>query len=189
MRASCDWRASQASRPRSRGPRVAPGKFLTLVVEATGSPSVWRWRSKITARAGTLVLKSTFHGAAPVETWPIVVKELTVVGSRCGPFPPALALAAIGTGRPAPADFACFLLERCGGSHSLRPEARRDESVTAFAEYRVESMIGEPMKELSDKLVRVVRSAEAILLQVARGGEQQARVVRGMVHASKSSGI
>jgi threonine dehydrogenase-like Zn-dependent dehydrogenase len=41
---------------------------------------------------GTRVLKSTFHGAACVETWPIVVKELTVVGSRCGPFPAALAL-------------------------------------------------------------------------------------------------
>jgi len=37
---------------------------------------------------GTLVLKSTFHGAADVETWPIVVKELTVVGSRCGHFRP-----------------------------------------------------------------------------------------------------
>src|SRR6266478_3304291 len=82
------------------------------------------------------------------------------------PFSAGVGTAAIGTGRPAPADFACFLLERCGGSHSLRPEARRDESVTAFAEYRVESMIGEPMKELSDKLVRVVRSAESILLQV-----------------------
>jgi threonine dehydrogenase-like Zn-dependent dehydrogenase len=38
------------------------------------------------------VLKSTFHGAAPVETWPVVVKEITVVGSRCGPFARALAL-------------------------------------------------------------------------------------------------
>jgi threonine dehydrogenase-like Zn-dependent dehydrogenase len=37
-------------------------------------------------------LKSTFHGAAPVETWPIVVKEITVVGSRCGPFAKAIAL-------------------------------------------------------------------------------------------------
>jgi threonine dehydrogenase-like Zn-dependent dehydrogenase len=37
-------------------------------------------------------LKSTFHGAAPVETWPIVVNELTIVGSRCGPFAKAIAL-------------------------------------------------------------------------------------------------
>jgi threonine dehydrogenase-like Zn-dependent dehydrogenase len=42
------------------------------------------------APRGTLVLKSTFHGAARFETWPIVVNEITVVGSRCGPFRPAL---------------------------------------------------------------------------------------------------
>jgi threonine dehydrogenase-like Zn-dependent dehydrogenase len=39
-----------------------------------------------------VVLKSTFQGAAPVETWPIVVKELSVIGSRCGPFGKAIAL-------------------------------------------------------------------------------------------------
>jgi threonine dehydrogenase-like Zn-dependent dehydrogenase len=47
-------------------------------------------------------LKSTFHGAANVETWPIVVKELTVVGSRCGPFAPALALLRAGRMDPRP---------------------------------------------------------------------------------------
>jgi threonine dehydrogenase-like Zn-dependent dehydrogenase len=46
----------------------------------------------MTQPRGTLVLKSTFHGAAPVETWPIVVKEITLVGSRCGPFAKAIAL-------------------------------------------------------------------------------------------------
>jgi alcohol dehydrogenase len=65
---------------------------FTLTVEATGSPSGLAMAQQITAPRGTLVLKSTFHGAAPVETWPIVVKELSVVGSRCGPFPPALSL-------------------------------------------------------------------------------------------------
>jgi alcohol dehydrogenase len=63
-----------------------------LVVEATGSPSGLAFAQQITEPRGTLVLKSTFHGAAPVETWPIVVKELTVVGSRCGPFAKAIAL-------------------------------------------------------------------------------------------------
>lgn len=63
-----------------------------LVVEATGSPSGFRLAQQMTEPRGTLVLKSTFHGAAPVETWPIVVKEITVVGSRCGPFAKALAL-------------------------------------------------------------------------------------------------
>ena len=63
-----------------------------LVVEATGSPTGLSLAQHVTEPRGTLVLKSTFHGAARVETWPIVVKELTVVGSRCGPFGKAIAL-------------------------------------------------------------------------------------------------
>jgi threonine dehydrogenase-like Zn-dependent dehydrogenase len=65
---------------------------FSLVVEATGSPTGLALAQKINEPRGTLVLKSTFHGAAPVETWPIVVKELTVVGSRCGPFAKAIKL-------------------------------------------------------------------------------------------------
>jgi alcohol dehydrogenase len=65
---------------------------FTLTVEATGSPSGLALAQQITAPRGTVVLKSTFHGAANIETWPIVVKELTVIGSRCGPFPAALDL-------------------------------------------------------------------------------------------------
>lgn len=64
----------------------------SLVVEATGAPSGLALAQQLTEPRGTLVLKSTFHGAAPVEMWPIVVKEITIVGSRCGPFPRALAL-------------------------------------------------------------------------------------------------
>jgi alcohol dehydrogenase len=75
---------------------------FTLVVEATGSPRGLAMAQQITAPRGTLVLKSTFHGAAPVETWPIVVKELTVIGSRCGPFPAALALLRSGRVDPRP---------------------------------------------------------------------------------------
>jgi threonine dehydrogenase-like Zn-dependent dehydrogenase len=63
-----------------------------LLVEATGSPSGFALAQQMTEPRGTLVLKSTFHGAAPIETWPIVVKELNVVGSRCGPFAQAIAL-------------------------------------------------------------------------------------------------
>ena len=63
-----------------------------LVVEATGSPNGLGLAQQMTEPRGTLVLKSTFHGAAPVETWPIVVKEINVVGSRCGPFKKAVAL-------------------------------------------------------------------------------------------------
>ena len=63
-----------------------------LVVEATGSPTGLLLALQMTEPRGALVLKSTFHGAAPVEMWPIVVKEITVVGSRCGPFAKAIQL-------------------------------------------------------------------------------------------------
>jgi threonine dehydrogenase-like Zn-dependent dehydrogenase len=75
---------------------------FTLTVEATGSPSGLALAQQITAPRGTLVLKSTFHGAANVETWPIVVKELTMIGSRCGPFPAALRLLQSGHVNPRP---------------------------------------------------------------------------------------
>jgi threonine dehydrogenase-like Zn-dependent dehydrogenase len=73
-----------------------------LVVEATGSPTGLTLAQQMTEPRGTLVLKSTFHGAAPVETWPVVVKELTVVGSRCGPFAKAVALLRSGKVDPTP---------------------------------------------------------------------------------------
>jgi alcohol dehydrogenase len=81
-------------------PRVKDN--LALLVEATGSPTGLALAQQMTEPRGTLVLKSTFHGAAPVETWPIVVKELTVVGSRCGPFEKAIALLRSGKVDPRP---------------------------------------------------------------------------------------
>lgn len=73
-----------------------------LMVEATGSSSGLELAQQITEPRGTLVLKSTFHGAARVETWPIVVKEIKVVGSRCGPFDKAMALLRSGQVDPRP---------------------------------------------------------------------------------------
>ena len=73
-----------------------------LVVEATGSPTGLMLAQQMTEPRGTLLLKSTFHGATPVETWPIVVKEITVVGSRCGPFAEAIQLLRSGKVDPTP---------------------------------------------------------------------------------------
>jgi threonine dehydrogenase-like Zn-dependent dehydrogenase len=83
-------------------PRARRSNQFSLTVEATGSPSGLALAQQIAVPRGTLVLKSTFHGAAKVETWPIVVKELTVVGSRCGPFPRALELLRSGKVDPRP---------------------------------------------------------------------------------------
>jgi len=73
-----------------------------LVVEATGSPTGLALAQQMTESRGTLVLKSTFPGTAPVETWPLVVKEITVIGSRCGPFAKAIALLRSGKVDPTP---------------------------------------------------------------------------------------
>ncbi len=75
------------------------GQRFTLVVEATGSAAGLVMAQQLATPRGTVVLKSTFHGAASVETWPIVVHELTLVGSRCGPFSRALKLLRSGGSR------------------------------------------------------------------------------------------
>lgn len=82
-----------------------------LVVEATGSPSGFALAQQMAEPRGTLLLKSTFHGAAPVETWPMVVKEITVVGSRCGPFAKAIRLLRTGKVDPTPLISRTFSLQ------------------------------------------------------------------------------
>jgi threonine dehydrogenase-like Zn-dependent dehydrogenase len=63
-----------------------------LVVEVTGSPDGFALSRKAVRPAGTLVLKSTFAGDVTLNLSAIVVDEITLVGSRCGPFAPALRL-------------------------------------------------------------------------------------------------
>ncbi|KAF0108250.1 MAG: alcohol dehydrogenase [Anaerolineaceae bacterium] len=63
-----------------------------VVVEATGSPSGFDLARRALRPRGILVLKSTYHGEITVALSPFVVDEITIVGSRCGPFAPALRL-------------------------------------------------------------------------------------------------
>ena len=63
-----------------------------LVVEATGSPGGFALSRRAVRPAGTLVLKSTFAGDVTLNLSSVVVDEITLVGSRCGPFAPALRL-------------------------------------------------------------------------------------------------
>ena len=72
------------------------GRAFDVVVEASGSASGFDLALDLLEPQGTLVLKSTFHGASPVEAARVVVDEITVVGSRCGRFAPALDLLARG---------------------------------------------------------------------------------------------
>ncbi len=67
-----------------------------VVVEATGSPGGLELSRQALRPRGRLVLKSTYAGTAQLKLSPWVVDELTVIGSRCGPFAPALRLLAMG---------------------------------------------------------------------------------------------
>jgi alcohol dehydrogenase len=94
-----------------------------LLVEATGSPTGLALAQQMTEPRGTLVLKSTFHGTAPVETWSIVVKELTVVGSRCGLFEKAIALLKSGRVDLRPLITRIFPLEKASGAIAFAQKA------------------------------------------------------------------
>ena len=71
------------------------GKFepvFDVVVEASGSESGFATALDMVKPRGKIVLKSTFHGKPQWEAWRVVVDEITIVGSRCGRFEPALKL-------------------------------------------------------------------------------------------------
>lgn len=66
-----------------------------VVIEASGSESGFASAVDLVRPRGKIVLKSTFAGKPTWEAWRIVVQEITIVGSRCGRFQPAVdALAA-----------------------------------------------------------------------------------------------
>jgi len=71
--------------------KIQPRKW-DVAVEATGSPSGFDLARRALRPCGTLVLKSTYRGEMTVNWSPFVVDEITIVGSRCGPFAPALRL-------------------------------------------------------------------------------------------------
>jgi alcohol dehydrogenase len=69
-----------------------PRAAFPLVVDATGSAAGLKEGVSMTRPRGILVMKSTVHGQVPIDTAPIIVNEITLIGSRCGRFEPALAL-------------------------------------------------------------------------------------------------
>jgi threonine dehydrogenase-like Zn-dependent dehydrogenase len=77
-------------------------KSFDIVVEATGSPAGMQEAIGFTRPLGTIVLKSTHHAPLSFDAAPIVIDELRVVGSRCGPFEPAIAALASGAVNPRP---------------------------------------------------------------------------------------
>jgi threonine dehydrogenase-like Zn-dependent dehydrogenase len=67
-----------------------PDKQYDVVVEATGNANGIGFSVAHTKPRGTLILKSTLAAHQPLDLNPVVVNELTIIGSRCGLFQPAL---------------------------------------------------------------------------------------------------
>ena len=67
---------------------------IDIVIEATGTPSGFETARKIVRPRGTIVLKSTYNSDLNVNLTMVVVDEVSLIGSRCGPFEPAIRLLA-----------------------------------------------------------------------------------------------
>lgn len=67
-----------------------PNTKYPVVVEASGSPTGWRTAINAVEPRGIIVLKSTYAAKMKFNPAQLVINEVTVVGSRCGPFRPAL---------------------------------------------------------------------------------------------------
>ncbi len=67
-----------------------PEEKCDMVVEASGSPSGFSTAIGLVRPRGTIVLKSTYHGNLDLNAAPIVIDEINIIGSRCGPFEAAI---------------------------------------------------------------------------------------------------
>jgi len=67
-----------------------PNRSADVVVDATGRPEGFELALRTVRPLGTVVLKSTFASDGGMNLAPVVIDEITVVGSRCGPFAPAI---------------------------------------------------------------------------------------------------
>jgi threonine dehydrogenase-like Zn-dependent dehydrogenase len=107
----CDLRvvarhAHQQDLLKARGIRIIDEESIQpwrwdVVIEATGSPAGFVLARKAIRPRGTLVMKSTYKGEMSVNFSSIVVDEINIIGSRCGPFAPALRLMESGQVDPA----------------------------------------------------------------------------------------
>jgi threonine dehydrogenase-like Zn-dependent dehydrogenase len=96
-----------------------------IVVEASGSPDGFATARRSVRPQGTLVLKSTYAGRLELDASSLVVDEITVVGSRCGPFDAALRLLARRDVDPLPLVEARYGLDEADTAfeHARRPGA------------------------------------------------------------------
>ncbi len=103
---------------------IGPGEF-DVVVECTGCAEGFAIARRGLRPRGTLVLKSTYPGTLEVDATSLVVDEVSLVGSRCGPFAPALRLLAEGSIEVEPLIDATYPLSQgiAAFAHARRPGA------------------------------------------------------------------
>ena len=100
---------------------VEPGAF-DVAVECTGNAEGFDLARKSLRPRGTLVLKSTYAGRLTFDASALVVDEIAIIGSRCGPFAPALR--ALAAGR---VDVEPLIAARYGLQDGLKAFARARE--------------------------------------------------------------
>ena len=102
-----------------------PRPGADLVVDATGSPTGLAAALDLVRPRGTIVLKTTIAAEHQIDLARAVVNEVTVVGSRCGPFEPALDALASGQVQVAPLVEAVYPLADAVAAftHAARPGA------------------------------------------------------------------
>ena len=79
-----------------------PHRHFDVVIECTGQAEGFDIARRALRPRGVLVVKSTYTGRFDLDMSSVVVDEITVIGSRCGPFPPALRHLADGNVDPQP---------------------------------------------------------------------------------------
>lgn len=101
-----------------------------LVIEASGSPTGLELASRLVRSQGTIVLKSTYAGKTLADMSYYAVHEITITGSRCGPFAPALRLLEKGLIQLPPVEFyelrdfeAAFSSRAFKAGFSITPES------------------------------------------------------------------
>lgn len=97
-----------------------------LVVEATGRPEGLERALELVTPRGTVILKSTCNGTTTLALWPVPVHEISIVGSRCGPFAAAITMLESGAVQTTPLLAGVFPLESFEDAFAL---ARRELKV------------------------------------------------------------
>ncbi len=123
-----DWKLNQLQRLGIRTcqlTELVPAVDYDFVVDCTGSPSGFEAALQCVKSCGTIILKTTVAAAQPVHLAPVVINEVNVLGSRCGPFAPALKMIANGEVRVDAMVSAKYPLEDAvlAFEHAERPDA------------------------------------------------------------------